>query len=274
MPQIRKLAGIGAIIGDIVGSPYEFDYNNIKSEHFQLFARTSEFTDDTVMTVAVAKALSETLGEDKEVVRAALIDNMTAFGKRYPGAGYGARFRGWLKNPEPYNSWGNGAAMRVSPVGWLFDNLRDVLDYARLSAEVSHNHPEGIKGAQAVASAIFLTRTGMDKPRLKQFIADEFHYDLSRPLAQIRPDYHHVESCQETVPEAITAYLEGNSFEDVLRKAVSLGGDSDTLAAIACSIAEAHYDVPQEIREQALELLDPPLLEGLKIYERAISSTA
>lgn len=270
MTQVKKLAGIGAVIGDIIGSPYEFDYNNIKTEHFPLFSRTSTFTDDSVMTLAVAKALSESLGEDRQTVREALIRNMTDFGKRFPDAGYGSRFRSWLRKPIPYGSWGNGSAMRVSPVGWLFDNIDDVLNYAELSAAVSHDHPEGIKGAQAVAAAIYLTRAGMDKNDLKKFIEERFGYDLSRTLAQIRPDYHHVESCQETVPEAITAYMEGNSFEDVVRKAVSLGGDCDTLTAIAASIAEARYPIPEEIRAQALGLLDRPLLEALRIYENAI----
>lgn len=271
MKRLPKIAGIGAIVGDIVGSPYEFDRNNIKTEKFPLFSKRSEFTDDTVMTLAVARALSETLGESRDKTRAALIKYMTYYGRLYPDAGYGARFSGWLSNPVPYDSFGNGSAMRVSAAGWLYDYLEDALDYAALSAEVSHNHPEGIKGAQAVASAIFLTRSGMSQADLRKFISQRFGYDLSRSLAQIRPTYRHVESCQESVPQAITAYLEGESFEDVLRKAVSLGGDSDTIAAIAASIAEAKFEAPAEIRKQALERLDRRLLEALAIYEKAIA---
>lgn len=268
--MLKQKAGIGAIIGDIVGSPYEFTRNNIKTEHFPLFSARSEFTDDTVMTLAVASAFSETLGESREAARDALIEKMTRFGKLFPEAGYGQKFFFWLARPVPYGSWGNGSAMRVSSVGWLYDTLEDVLDYAELSASVSHNHPEGIKGAQAVAAAIFLTRAGMSKEDLRAWISGTFGYDLTRSLADIRPGYVHVESCQKTVPEAITAYLEGDSFEDVLRKAVSLGGDSDTLTAIAASIAEARYDVPEEIERQALERLDSTLLTALNEYTAAI----
>lgn len=271
--QPRKFAGIGAVIGDIVGSPYEFDHNNIKTEDFTLFSCKSKFTDDTVMTLAVAKALSESLGESPDTCRSALIANMTEYGKLYPHAGYGARFRSWIYSPEPYDSYGNGSAMRVSSVGWIYDTLEDVMNYAKLTAEVSHNHPEGIKGAQAVAAAIFLTRTGMEKDQLRHTITEMFGYDLTRSLDDIRPTYRHVESCQETVPEAITAYLESSSFEDALRKAVSLGGDSDTLTAIAASIAEARYAVPEKIRSKALAYLDQPLLDALRVYEGGIESS-
>lgn len=264
--------GIGAIVGDVIGSPYEFDRNNIKTEDFPLFSPASHPTDDTVMTLAVGKALSQAkiLGYDLEDTRKELIREMTTLGQNYMLAGYGARFFHWLTNPIPYESYGNGSAMRVSPVGWLYDSLAEVLEYARLTADVSHNHPEGVKGAQSVACAIFLTRNGMDKKELKEFIEKEFNYDLCRTLADIRPYYHHVESCQETVPEAIIAYLEGNSFIDVVRKAVSLGGDSDTLTAIAASIAEAKYGIPEEVIQNTLERLDSGLLEALKAYEKGL----
>ncbi len=234
----------GAILGDIIGSPYEFDRGD-KTKDFPLFSEESYFTDDTVMTVAVAEAF---IGahDDEDVIRKRLIASMQKWGNRYPGAGYGLRFCDWLesKDPQPYNSWGNGSAMRVSPVAWLYDDLATVRRMARLSAEVTHNHPEDIKGAEATASTIFLGRTGHSKAQIKAYIENEFRYDLSRTCDQIRPAYRHVESCQETVPEAITAFREGNSFEDVIRTAVSLGGDCDTLTCIAGSIAEGFYGVP------------------------------
>lgn len=183
-------------------------------------------------------------------------------------------FRRWLKdpNPQPYGSYGNGSAMRVSSAGWLFDNLETVRHMARLSAEVTHNHPEGIKGAEANASAIYLARTGSTKAEIKTYIEANFHYDLSRTCDEIRPTYHHVESCQETVPEAITAFLEGNSFENVIRTAVSLGGDCDTLTAIAGSIAEGFYGVPEELKQQCRERLPEDLRKVLQRFEETLHS--
>ena len=240
----------GAILGDIIGSPYEFDCGN-KSKEFPLFVKNSVFTDDTVMTVAVAEAFLGAPDDDMEI-RYRLVKAMQRYGKCYPHAGYGLRFSRWLRtrHPEPYNSWGNGSAMRVSAVAWLYQDLETVRSMARLSAEVTHNHPEGIKGAEATASAIFLARTGKTKAEIKAYIEENFHYDLSRTCDEIRPAYRHVESCQETVPEAITAFLEGESFEDVIRTAVSLGGDCDTLACIAGSIAEGFYGVPEELKAE------------------------
>lgn len=260
----------GAILGDIIGSPYEFDQGN-KSKDFPLFSRDSCFTDDTVMTVAVADVFLDA-PEDDDRIREALIESMQKWGRLYPDAGYGARFCDWLlsHNPQPYNSWGNGAAMRVSPVAWLYEDLDTVRRLARLSAEVSHDHPEGIKGAEATASAIFLARTGYSKAQIKTYIEQEFHYDLSRTCDEIRPTYHHVESCQETVPEAITAFLEGESFEDAIRNAVSLGGDCDTLTAIAGSIAEGFYGVPEELMEECRSRLTDDLLTVLEAFEEAI----
>ena len=229
----------GAILGDIIGSPYEFDRGN-KSKEFPLFSHNSNFTDDTVMTIAVAEALMDCApnSTDNEI-RQKLVDSMRKYGKLYPDAGYGNRFMVWLlSNPKPYNSYGNGSAMRVSPVAWLYNDMEAVRRMARLSADVTHNHPEGIKGAEATASAIFLARTGHSKAEIKAYMEQEFGYSLNRTCNEIRPAYFHVESCQETVPEAITSFLEGNDFEDVIRTAVSLGGDCDTLTAIAGSIAE------------------------------------
>ena len=259
----------GAILGDIVGSPYEFDCNNYKAKDFPLFSKRSEFTDDTVMTLAVAKALRETRGADDETIKAALVREMQRLGRTYPDRGYGARFGGWLyaKDPKPYNSYGNGSAMRVSAAAELAETMEEALRLARLSAEVTHDHPEGVKGAQATAAAIFLARTGRGKAEIRAQIEREFGYDLSRTCDEIRPEYHHVESCQETVPEAITAFLESVDFEDALRTAVSLGGDSDTLAAITGSIAEGFYGVPEAMKERCRRALAPELLALLLEWE-------
>ena len=259
----------GALLGDMIGSPYEFDRGK-KTKDFPLFVRESEFTDDSVMTIAVAEALIKTLGKDDVSVRYAVIRSMQKWGRRYPYAGYGARFIHWLreKDPEPYNSWGNGSAMRVSAAGWLCDTLEETRRLARLSADVTHNHPEGIKGAEATASAIFLARTGHDKEEIRAYITGEFGYDLTRTCDQIRPDYRHVESCQETVPEAITAFLEGKDFEDVIRTAVSLGGDCDTLTCIAGSMAEAFYGVPEPLKAECRRRLAPDMLAVVDEFEK------
>lgn len=238
----------GAILGDMIGAPYEFD-RGAKVKDFPLFSAGSHFTDDSVMTVAVAEALMATLGKDEKVVKMVLIDAMQRWGRKYPDAGYGARFQLWLEkiNPNPYGSYGNGSAMRVSAAGWLYDSLEETRRVARWTAEVTHNHPEGVKGAEAVASAIFLARSGAEKTAIRDYVVTNFGYDLSRSCDEIRPTYSHVESCQETVPEALTAFLEGEDFEDVVRTAVSLGGDCDTLTCIAASIAEAFYGVPENL---------------------------
>ena len=259
----------GAILGDIIGSPYEFDRGS-KTKDFPLFSRRSEFTDDTVMTIAVAEAFLPVQAEmEEDTIRQRVVMKMQKYGRLYPYAGYGGRFRRWLKspNPKPYGSYGNGSAMRVSSVGWLFNDLEQVRRMARLSAEVTHNHPEGIKGAEAIASAIFLARTGSTKAEIRAYIEEQFHYRLSRTCDEIRPDYYHVESCQETVPEAITAFLEGQSFEDVIRTAVSLGGDCDTLTCIAGSMAEAFYGVPEELKEDCRKRLPGDLLEVLQRFD-------
>ena len=262
----------GAILGDIVGSPYEFDCNNYKAKDFPLFSRRSDFTDDTVMTLAVAKALLSTRGQDDAAIKAALVREMQQLGRAYPDRGYGTHFGGWLyeDDPQPYQSYGNGSAMRVSSAAWLAKDMAETLRLARLTAEVTHDHPEGIKGAQAVAAAIFLARTGHDKAEIKAYVEREFGYDLSRSCDEIRPTYHHVESCQETVPQAITAFLESCDFEDALRTAVSLGGDSDTIADMAGAIAEAYYGVDREMKDIALSYLDQDLLDIAEEFERRI----
>ena len=264
----------GAILGDIIGSPYEFDRGR-KSKDFPLFSPDSTYTDDSVMTLAVADAfLSIAPNTDDAEIRRRLIQSMQTYGQAFPHAGYGGMFRRWLKdpNPQPYGSYGNGSAMRVSSVGWLFDDLETVRHMARLSAEVTHNHPEGIKGAEATASAIYLSRTGSTKAEIKAYIEANFHYDLSRSCDEIRPTYRHVESCQETIPEAITAFLEGRSFEDVIRTAVSLGGDCDTLTCIAGSIAEGYYGVPEELKQQCRERLPEDLRKILRRFEEKLHS--
>ena len=262
----------GAILGDIVGDPYEFDCNNYKAKDFPLFSRRSDFTDDTVMTLAVAKALLSSRGQDDTAIKAALVREMQQLGRAYPDRGYGTHFGGWLyeDDPQPYQSYGNGSAMRVSPAAWLATDMAETLRLARLTAQVTHDHPEGIKGAQAVAAAIFLARTGHGKAEIKAHVERKFGYDLSRTCDEIRPTYHHVESCQETVPQAITAFLESTDFEDALRTAVSLGGDSDTLAAITGSIAEAFYGVPEELRHECRKRLPPELAEILREWESAL----
>ena len=241
----------GALLGDMIGAPYEFDRGN-KSKEFPLFCENSRFTDDSVMTIAVAEALLDSRFLDDDSIRAALIKSMRKWGKKYPDAGYGRKFLRWLreKDPKPYGSCGNGSAMRVSAAGWLFDTLEETREKARLTAEVTHDHPEGIKGAEATSGAIFLARTGRSKDEIRDYIVQEFGYDLSRTCDQIRPSYYHNESCQKTVPEAITAFLEGTDFEDVIRTAVSLGGDCDTLTCIAGSIAEAFYGVPAILKAE------------------------
>ncbi|MBO5947216.1 ADP-ribosylglycohydrolase family protein [bacterium] len=253
---------LGAIIGDIIGSPYEFDEYNIKTTDFPLFSEESEITDDTIMTLAVAQGLMNG-AKDPQKTYVEITNQLQKLGKEYPYMSYGCNFQSWLQsnNPQPYSSYGNGSAMRVSSVAWFFDNLDDVEKFAEISALPTHNHPEGIKGAQAVASAIFLARSGKTKSEIRNYIIKKYNYDLSKTCDEIRPTYHHIESCQETVPQAIIAFLDGNSFEEVIRLSVSLGGDSDTLTAIAGSIAEAYYPIPYEIKEKALKFLDDDLLE-------------
>ena len=241
---------IGAIAGDIIGSIYE--RNNIRIKEFPLFSPGCRFTDDTVLTVAVADAMLN--GGN-------YTQNFKDYCRRYPNAGYGANFGYWAmsEQSEPYNSWGNGSAMRVSPIGFTLNDLDSVLREAKRSAEVTHNHPEGIKGAQATASAIFLARTAKDKKLIKSYIENTFSYDLNFSLDQIRPSYQFNVSCQGSVPQAIVAFLESTDFEDAIRNAISIGGDSDTIACITGGIAQAFYGVPKAIAITTLSILDEPL---------------
>ena len=260
----------GALLGDMIGAPYEFDRGD-KTKDFPLFCKYSHFTDDSVMTIAVAEALLDFRFREDEDIKAGLVESMRKWGKKYPNAGYGRKFYHWLhsRHPEPYGSYGNGSAMRVSSAGWLFDTIDETRHMARLTAEVTHNHPEGIKGAEATASAIFLARTGHSKDEIRDYIVREFGYDLSRTCDQIRPEYYHNESCQKTVPEAITAFLEGTDFEDVIRTAVSLGGDCDTLTCIAGSIAEAYYGVPAILEAECRSRLPEDMLYILGRFDIA-----
>ncbi|MFN2355005.1 MAG: ADP-ribosylglycohydrolase family protein [Desulfopila sp.] len=249
---------LGAIAGDIIGSVYEA--RGIKTKTFPLFDPRCTFTDDTVLTIAVAEAILT--GQSYRAC-------CRRMGRSYPNAGYGGSFFQWLRaeDPRPYNSWGNGAAMRVSPVGFAFATQEEVLDQAERTAEITHNHPEGIKGAKASALAVFLARTGHDKAAIKACLVDYFGYDLERSIDGIRPGYSFDISCQGTVPEAIIAFLDSSGYEDTVRNAVSLGGDSDTLACITGSIADAYYGgVPEEIADKVEELLTPDLWEVAKAF--------
>lgn len=284
---------MGAIIGDIVGSVYE--WNNIKTKEFPFFGEKCIFTDDTVMTIAVAEAVMNGGSHDD------FIDAMKKYGRMYPDAGYGGRFGSWLfsEDRKPYNSWGNGSAMRVSPCGWVMNcgftartgmwpnNGREM---AKRSAAVTHDHPEGIKGAAAVADAIFLCRLYRGrwvadgetkamiptiddcKQMVREHVEEVYGYDLSKTLAEIRPHYRFNESCQDTVPQAITAFLESSDFEDAIRSAISLGGDSDTLAAITGGIAEAAYGIPQWMLDKAWTYLDEPLREVCRRWHEMLGA--
>ncbi len=254
----------GAVAGDIIGSVYE--RHPIKTVEFPLFQAESRFTDDTVLSVATAFALMEKRG---------YAESFRSFGRRYPDAGYGQSFLRWLfeSHCRPYGSWGNGAAMRVSPLGFALESVEEVLREAKKSAEVTHDHPEGIKGAQAAALAVFLASAGTDKPTLREEISGRFGYDLSRTTDQIRPAYGFEVSCQKSVPEAIIAFLDSTDYEDAVRRAVSLGGDSDTLACIAGAIAHAYYrKIPEKIvREVRLRLPEEFLgiIDRFEIYSKA-----
>lgn len=247
---------LGVIVGDIVGSVYEYPgHQGIapKSKEFPLFQPESRFTDDTVLSVAVADAL---------MAGADYTDAFHSYYFHYPNAGYGGSFIGWATacSREPYNSWGNGSAMRVAPIGYWFSTLDEVLAEAKRCADVTHNHPEGVRGAQVTAAAVFLARTGHSKDDIRDLATNRFGYDLSRPLDEIRPDYVFDVSCQGSVPQSLTSFLEATDFEDAIRNAVSLGGDTDTMAAIAGGIAEAFFGgIPAEIERQALARLDERL---------------
>lgn len=254
----------GAIIGDIIGSAFEV--YNLKRKDFLLFSNRSGFTDDTVMTVAVARALVRyAQTEDEEIFRRALVEEMVKYGERYPAAGYGEMFAKWLTSPHPapYGSFGNGSAMRVSPVGFFASSLAEAERLAEISASVTHDHPEGIRGAQAIAAAIYLARRGKSKEEIRGYI-ERHYYDLSVSIDEARPHFTFIDTCPATVPFAIRAFLESRGYEDTVRTAVSLGGDSDTLAAMAGGIAEAYWGIPDEIMERGLSYLDDMLTDEVE----------
>ena len=253
---------IGAIAGDIIGSTHEF--RPIKTKEFSLFNKRSTFTDDTIMTLAVAKWLINDRDSKEE-----LIKQLQYFGNKYPHGGYGRMFKEWLQteNPKPYGSWGNGSAMRVSPVAWVGDTLEEVQDLAKISSAVTHNHPEGIKGPLATADAIYLARIGSSKEEIKDHIEIRYDYDLGRTLDEIRPFYKFDVSCQGSVPESIICFLEAEDYEDTIRNCISLGGDADTQGAIAGSIAAAYWEVPNDIQNNSVLRLDYELSRVLKEFE-------
>ncbi|MDR3227615.1 MAG: ADP-ribosylglycohydrolase family protein [Prevotellaceae bacterium] len=251
---------IGAIAGDIIGSVYE--WHNVKTTEFALFSEKSKFTDDTVLTVAVADSLLN----NKDFAK-----TIWEYGNRNRGRGYGGRFRAWLdnKNPQPYLSYGNGSAMRVSAVGFAYNNLEEVLEVAKQTAEVTHNHPEGIKGAQAVAAAVFLAKQGKTKEEIKKYVSETFLYNLDFSLDEIRPTYTFDVSCQGSVPQSIVAFLESTDFENAIRLAISIGGDSDTIACIAGGIASAYYKViPNEILNFVYDKLPNEFIEILDEFDK------
>ena len=247
---------IGAIIGDVIGSQFEMmNYTSknmmFKDYDFHFFTDKCKPTDDSVLTIAVAEFLLE---------QGNLPVLLKQYALKYTDAGYGSSFINWAnsENMEPYNSFGNGSAMRVSPVAWMFNTREEVMRYAEITANPTHNHPEGVKGAQAIAMAIWLARKGKSKTVIKNFIVNEFGYNLDRTLDEIRPTYEFKPTCQDTVPEAIIAFLESTDFIDCLRKAISIGGDSDTIASMACAIAEAFYGfetIPQDVIDKSFTIL-------------------
>ena len=260
----------GAIIGDIVGSIYEF--RNIKTKDFPWLTEKNHFTDDTVMTVAVADAILKCTQDgtidNLDLFKEELCSAMHHWGRKYWNSGYGQKFIFWLmrKSKEPYNSYGNGSAMRVSPIAWCSKTLDETLRLARASSEVTHNHPEGIKGAEVISGAIFLAKNGSTKEKIKEFTSQ--YYDIGFTLNDIRPTYRHVESCQESVPQALEAFYESTDFEDSIRCAISIGGDSDTIAAITGSIAEAYYGIPESLKKQVYDYVDDSMLNIIETFEK------
>jgi len=251
---------LGAIVGDVIGSVHEGA--RTKTKDFPLFVHRSTFTDDSVLTVAVAEWILT--GQD-------LVHLLHTYYEAYPGRGYGMMFHRWARGRvrEPYNSFGNGAAMRVSPVGFAFESIEEVLAWSKRSAEVTHNHPEGVRGAQATAAAIFLARRVHDKDQIRDTIQSQFGYELSGKLAQIRPKYEFDETCQGTVPQALVAFFESTSYEDAIRNAISLGGDADTLACITGGVAEAYYGgTPSDLAKPALAMLDERLVAVIDRFRR------
>lgn len=256
---------IGAVIGDIAGSRFEF--HNHRSKEFRMFHPRCSFTDDSVMTLALCDALLKSAQNPEELSTQA-VKSMQAIGRPYPHSGYGGRFFYWMydDNPQPYRSYGNGAAMRVGGCGWAGNSIEEVKALSKAVTEVTHNHPEGLKGAEATAVAVYLARTGSSKDEIRKYITENY-YPLDFTIDEIRPTYQFNETCQDTVPQALEAFLESESFEDAIRTAVSVGGDSDTLAAITGAVAEAYYGIPEDMRASAESYLDQRLLTILKNFE-------
>ncbi len=263
----RNTKIMGAIVGDIVGSVYEF--NNYGHKDFELFSSGCFATDDSIMTISVAKALMDCNGDYSRLSQCA-VSAMQEIGRNYPGCGYGGRFYGWIFNdhPEPYESYGNGAAMRVSPVAYVAETLDEVKLLSEKVTAVSHNHPEGLKGAEATAVGTWMALNGYSKTEIIQEM--ERYYTLDFTIDVIRPYYRFNETCQQTVPQAIECFKEADGFEDTLRTAISLGGDSDTLSAIACSLAGAYYGVPENIEQKAMTYLDSRLTKIVTAFEEFV----
>jgi len=273
---------IGAICGDVIGSVYEF--NNIKTKEFEFFKSMHKgdcrYTDDSAMTIAIAKACIEYVKDRKESDENVSIEKfrdncknyMLEIGRKNPRSGFGGRFFLWLcsPDPKPYNSFGNGSAMRVSPCGWVANSLEEAEKLAEASADVTHNHPEGIKGAKSIAGAIWLLRNGKSKEEVLKYIEDNY-YHIDFTLDEIRPTYKFYETCQGSVPQAIEAFMESTDFEDAIRNAISIGGDSDTIAAITGSLAEACYGIPKEIKEKAISYLEDDMKEVVKEFKEMIN---
>lgn len=262
----------GAIIGDIVGSRFEFDRGPWTKE-FEFITDECNWTDDSVMTVAIAEALMNAGKDaDVEVIRKECIKSMKKWGKKYPNAGYGARFIHWVltDEPTPYNSLGNGSAMRVSATGWLYDSIERTREVAKATAEVSHNHPEGIKGAECTAAVMFLARNGATKGEIKEYVIKEFGYDTSKTVDEMRPLHRHDETCMDSMPKALVSFYEGESYEDAVRNAVSLGGDTDTIAAIAGAMAEAYYGIPVPAMVEGRMFIPEDMQEVLNRFDEIL----
>ncbi len=258
----------GALLGDMIGSRFEFD-RGPWTKDFELFTRESTWTDDTVMTVAVAEALMDAgVDAGTETIEEACVRSMQKWGRKYPHAGYGGRFAGWLyeNDPKPYNSWGNGSAMRVSSVGWLYDSIERTREVAQATAKVTHNHPEGIKGAECCAVVIFMGRNGATKDEIRDYVIREFGYDLSKGVDELRPLHEMHESCMDALPKALVSFFEGESFEDVIRNAVSLGGDTDTIAAIAGAMAESFFGISYELEKECRERVPKDMRAVLRSF--------
>ncbi|MCQ5209262.1 ADP-ribosylglycohydrolase family protein [Megasphaera massiliensis] len=257
---------LGAIVGDIVGS--RFEWHNIKTKEFELFHYKCRPTDDSIMSLALAKAILDSKADYSNLGELA-VDNMQSLGRKYPNCGYGGRFKHWVfaVDPKPYGSLGNGSAMRVSPAGFAAKSLEEAKLLSRKITEVTHDHPEGLKGAEAVVVAIYMARTGSILQEIRDVI-DQDYYPMDFTLDAIRPTYEFDVTCQGSVPQALMAFFESTSFEDAIRNAISIGGDSDTIAAICGSIAEAYYGIPEKLRKQTLMFLDERLLKILLDFEK------